>query len=372
MKKTLALLLALLMVFTMLVGCGSKDNASDADTGANDAGETNTDAGTADDAGAADEGAADAGDATTDEGTTDDAGETDAGTGVGLTILYEQDDSMINNYSAIAVNPDAPFVDADGNAVADVYVNVEGAKALINWLMSEEATQLIANYGFEEYGEYLFYTKEGKPTFEGEIAPATEETKVIRLSTTTSVNDSGLLGYLLPTFESTYGYTVEVASAGTGKAIAAAKAGNADLILVHSKSQEEAFVEGGFAYVLEGYEAERLTFMYNYFVLCGPAADPAGCADAPTVKDAFKLIADGEYTFVSRGDGSGTHTKEISLWDESLGITTDAASVEGYSWYQYSNAGMGACLAMAEQMGGYILSDKATVLTFQANNGIVE
>jgi len=369
MKKALALILALLMVCSMFAGCGKKDDAGVADEGTTD-GAVDTgaeDAGTTDE-GTSDEGTADEG--TTDEGTTDEG--TDEPAGVGLTILYEQDDSMINNYSALAVNPDAAFVDADGNPVADVYVNVEGAKALINWLMSDEATQLIANYGFEEYGEYLFYTKEGKPVFEGEIPAATEETKVIRLSTTTSVNDSGLLAYLLPTFETTYGYTVEVASAGTGKAIAAAKAGNADLILVHSKSQEEAFVEGGFSYVIDGYEAERLTFMYNFFVLCGPAADPAGCAAAPTVKDAFALIAEGGYTFVSRGDASGTHTKEISLWNEDLGITTDASSVEGYSWYVYSNAGMGACLTMAEEMGGYILSDKATVLTFQANNGILD
>ena len=291
---------------------------------------------------------------------------------VDLTILYEADEDMINNYSLLAVNPEAPFVDADGNAVSDVVLNNAGAEALINWMISKEAEDLAANYGFDEYGEYLFYLKEDAPVSEAEIPAATEETKVIRMSTTTSVNDSGLLGYLLPVFEDQYGYSVEVFSAGTGKSIANAKAGNADLILVHSKKQEEAFVEEGFSYVLDGQASERLTYMYNYFVLCGPSADPAGVKDAATVKDAFAAIAAGEYPFVSRGDGSGTHTKEISLWPEDLGITDQAESVQNYGWYTYSNAGMGVCLNMAEQTGSYILSDKATYLTFRANGGFEE
>ena len=162
---------------------------------------------------------------------------------VDTCILKEADDKMLNTYTVIAVNPEAPFVDADGNSVADVAVNTAGADALIQWFLTQETLDLAANYGFKEYGESLFYVKDGAPVYTGEIAPATEETKVIRLSTTTSVKDSGLLGYLLPIFESTYGYTVEVQSAGTGKAISAAKFGNADLILVHAKSEEEAFVE---------------------------------------------------------------------------------------------------------------------------------
>ena len=108
---------------------------------------------------------------------------------------------------------------------------------------------------------------------------------------------------LLPIFESTYGYTVEVQSAGTGKAISAAKFGNADLILVHAKSQEEAVVEEGFARTVDGFEAERISFLYNYFVLCGPSADPAGVKEAASVLDAFAAIAEGEYPFISRGDG---------------------------------------------------------------------
>ena len=298
--------------------------------------------------------------------------ETEAALVVDTKILKEADDKMLNTYSAIAVNAEAPFVDADGNAVSDVYVNTAGADALIHWLLSEEALTMAGEYGVAEYGEYLFYVLENVPTYAGEIAPATEETKTIRLSTTTSVKDSGLLGYLLPAFEAAYGYTVEVQSAGTGKAIAAAKAGNADLILVHSKSQEEAFVADGFGRTVEGFEAERVSFIYNYFVLCGPSADPAGVADAASVLDAFAAIAEGKYTFVSRGDASGTHTKELALWPEALGITKEAESFADYTeWYVSANTGMGACLVMAEEMGAYILTDKATFLTFVANDGVM-
>ena len=290
--------------------------------------------------------------------------------GLDIKILLEQDDDMKNNYTLIAVNDAAPFKDADGKAVSGVVVNTIGAKALIDWMLSDEAGQLISGYGVSQYGEALFTLSPDKAVSKAQIPEATDATRTIRLSTTTSVNDSGLLTYLLPMFEAKYGYTVEVSSAGTGKAIAAATMGNADLILVHSKSQEEKFVADGFAKVLEGYSTERLTFMYNYFVLVGPKDDPAKVAEAANVKDAFARIAEGKFPFVSRGDQSGTHTKEVSLWPESLGITTDAASVAAYSeWYLSSNAGMGVCLTMANELGAYVLSDKATFLAFEANGG---
>ena len=298
--------------------------------------------------------------------------DTEGGLVVNTVILMETDSNMLNTYSAIAVNPDAPFVDADGKPVSGVAINTAGADALIQWLLSDEALKLAGEYGVAEYGEYLFYVKEGVPTYTGTIAPATDATKTIRLSTTTSVKDSGLLGYLLPVFESKYGYKVEVASAGTGKAIAAAKNGNADLILVHSKSQEEAFINEGFGRVVAGFEAQRLSFIYNYFVLCGPSADPAGVKNAASVLDAFKAIADGKYKFVSRGDASGTHTKELALWPAALGITKEAESFAAYTeWYISANTGMGACLVMAEEMEAYILTDKATFLTFVANDGVI-
>ncbi len=293
--------------------------------------------------------------------------------GVNLGILIEQDDSMINTYSLLAVDPAAPFVDADGKAVSDVELNTAGADALIKWFHTSKAKNLIDGYGVEEYEDRLFYNLAGTVGYGGEIAEATEETKTIRMSTTTSVNDSGLLGYMIPEFEEEYGYDVEIFSAGTGKAIANAQCGNADLILVHSKSQEEAFVDGGYARVVDGFDAERLSFMYNYFVLCGPKEDPAKVAEAENVLAAFETIADGEYKFVSRGDASGTHTKELTLWPAELGIAVEAESFADYTdWYISSNAGMGTCLLQASEQGAYILSDKATFLTFVANGGVVE
>lgn len=332
MKKFLALLLALMMVLS-LCACSTND-ASDE----NDAEET----------------------------------EEPVASNVNIEILLEEDDSMKNTYTLIAVNPDANFVDADGNAVSDVELNTVGADALINWMLSEEGLKMASEYGADTYGTNLFTLLENAPKSDAEIPQATEETKTIRLSTTTSVNDSGLLSALLPVFEDEYGYEVEVFSAGTGKAIANAQMGNADLILVHAKQKEVDFVDAGFARVIEGQEAERLSFMYNFFVLCGPADDPAGVKDAEDVMAAFAAIAEGGYTFVSRGDGSGTHTKELALWPAELGITEAQESFAAYTdWYVSSNAGMGVCLTMANEQGAYILSDKATFLTFQLNDGVM-
>lgn len=175
------------------------------------------------------------------------------------------------------------------------------------------------------------------------------ENPVIRMSTTTSVNDSGLLSYLLPYFEKATGYTVEVQSAGTGAAIQKAKDGNADLILVHSKASEEEFVS-------EGYGVERIPFMYNYFVVVGPTADPAGVKGSESAAAAFAKIADAKSNFVSRGDDSGTHKAELKIWGDNVPNSQNA------SWYISAGQGMGACLTMASEKGAYCLTDKATFL----------
>ena len=177
---------------------------------------------------------------------------------------------------------------------------------------------------------------------------------VIRMSTTTSVNDSGLLPYLLPIFEEATGYTVEVQSAGTGAAIQKAVDGNADLILVHSKASEEAFVN-------DGYGVERIPFMYNYFVIVGPTDDPAGIKDSANAAEAFAKIKASGSTFISRGDDSGTHKAELKIWGEA------APDAETDTWYVSAGQGMGACLSMADQMNGYCLTDKATFLSNKAD-----
>ncbi|MBQ6268247.1 MAG: extracellular solute-binding protein [Clostridia bacterium] len=175
---------------------------------------------------------------------------------------------------------------------------------------------------------------------------------VIRLSTTTSVNDSGLLPYLLPTFEAKTGYKVEVQSAGTGAAIQKAIDGNADVILVHAKASEEEFIA-------DGYGVERLPFMYNYFVIVGPKDDPAGVKDSADAATAFGKIRESESKFISRGDESGTHKAELKIWgDEKPDPAEDA-------WYISAGQGMGACLTMASEQQAYCLTDKATFLSMK-------
>lgn len=191
----------------------------------------------------------------------------------------------------------------------------------------------------------------GEETTAPDTTVQTPANPVIRMSTTTSVNDSGLLPYLLPVFEKATGYTVEVQSAGTGAAIQKAKDGNADLILVHAKASEEEFIN-------EGYGVERKPFMYNFFVIVGPEADPAGIKDgAENAAEAFGRIADTKSTFISRGDESGTHKAELKIWGE------NAPDAEKEAWYINAGQGMGACLTMASEKGAYCLTDKATFLS---------
>ena len=180
------------------------------------------------------------------------------------------------------------------------------------------------------------------------------ENPVIRLSTTTSVNDSGLMAYLQPEFEKDTGYKLEITSAGTGAAIEKGRTGDADVLLVHAKASEEEFIG-------EGYGEVRVPFMYNYFVIVGPEADPAGVKGSTTAAEAFQKIADAQATFVSRGDDSGTHKAELKIWS-SIGIDPT-----GQPWYISVGDSMGKTLTVGDEMGGYVFTDKATYLAHDNN-----
>ena len=184
--------------------------------------------------------------------------------------------------------------------------------------------------------------------------PAWAET--MRLAVTTSFHNSGLSDVLLPRIARDTGLEVQLLVVGTGQALRLGEAGDVDAILVHSKAAEEAFVA-------EGHGTHRREIMYNDFVLIGPAADPAGVRGAATAPDALRRIAEGGARFVSRGDDSGTHKKELSLW-RAANLTPDG------TWYAAVGAGMGASLNTASGLGAYIMADRASWLNFGNKGGL--
>jgi tungstate transport system substrate-binding protein len=173
------------------------------------------------------------------------------------------------------------------------------------------------------------------------------------LATTTSTQDSGLLDVLIPQFEKDHDYKVKTVAVGSGEALRLAGEGEADVVLAHSPKAEEEFMAAGNG-------ESRLVVMHNDFIIVGPASDPAGIKGMAKAADAFKKIASAESIFLSRGDESGTNTKELSLW-------TSAGIEPGGSWYQETGQGMGATLNVASEKQGYTLSDRGTFLAQKAN-----
>jgi len=180
--------------------------------------------------------------------------------------------------------------------------------------------------------------------------PVIEDSELI-LSTTTSTENSGLLDYILPEFTKDTGYDVKVVAVGTGQALQMGKDGDADVLLVHAKASEEEFVA-------EGHGVERFDVMYNDFVLLGPSEDSLKLKEesGSDIVKALSIISESEKTFVSRGDDSGTHKKELQLWK--------SANVEpSGDWYVEAGQGMGAVIQMANELEGYTLTDRATYLS---------
>jgi tungstate transport system substrate-binding protein len=185
------------------------------------------------------------------------------------------------------------------------------------------------------------------------LAPALSADRSIVVASTTSTQDSGLFGYLLPLFTAKTGIAVKVIAQGTGQALDTARRGDADVVFVHAKAQEEKFLA-------EGFGVKRHDVMYNDFVLIGPNADPAS-VKGKDIETALKAIKAREAPFISRGDRSGTHTAELALWKQA-GIDIEA---EKGPWYRAIGQGMGAALNTASALNGYVLSDRGTWISFK-------
>ncbi|MCG8084365.1 MAG: substrate-binding domain-containing protein [Candidatus Thiodiazotropha taylori] len=175
--------------------------------------------------------------------------------------------------------------------------------------------------------------------------------KIIRLATTTSTDNSGLLKELLPEFQADTGYNVHVIAVGTGKALRMGRDGDVDVVLVHARSAEDQFVA-------QGHGEKRFGVMYNDFVIVGPQTDPAGLSKAKDATTALQLIAEHQAIFVSRGDDSGTHKKELGLWKKA------AVDPQG-QWYREAGQGMGKVLQIAAEMDAYTLTDRGTWLAYE-------
>jgi tungstate transport system substrate-binding protein len=178
--------------------------------------------------------------------------------------------------------------------------------------------------------------------------------KTIRLATTTSTDNSGLLTTLLPAFTQATGYQVHVIAVGSGKALRMGRDGDVDLVLVHAPAAEGKFVA-------EGYGEKRYSVMYNEFIIIGSKSDPAGIRQAKSAKEALAMIAQSHSVFVSRGDDSGTHKKERSLWRKA-GIKPKG------NWYREAGQGMGKVLQIAAEMEAYTLTDRGTWLAYQSKS----
>lgn len=197
----------------------------------------------------------------------------------------------------------------------------------------------------------------GSPVQEAATTTASEEKRSITLATTTSTQDSGLLDSLLPAFEQKSGIQVKVVAVGTGQAIQLGKDGNADVLLVHARPSEDEFVASGFG--INAYDV-----MVNQFLIVGPQDDPAGIKGMATAPEAFKTIAEKKAAFISRGDDSGTHKKELSIW-EAAGLKPEGP------WYLSAGQGMGATLQMADEKNAYTLTDEATYLSRKGDLDLV-
>lgn len=191
------------------------------------------------------------------------------------------------------------------------------------------------------------------------VTPAMAQDKFIVVASTTSTQDSGLFGHILPLFKAKTGIEVKVVAQGTGQALDTGRRGDADVVFVHAKAQEEKFVADGFG-------VQRFDVMYNDFVLIGPKSDPAKVKGGKDILTALTTINAAASPFVSRGDKSGTHAAELALWKSAALAPQDAKP----AWYREIGQGMGAALNTSAAMGAYVLADRGTWISFKNKDAL--
>ncbi|MHA2089721.1 MAG: substrate-binding domain-containing protein [Candidatus Kariarchaeaceae archaeon] len=278
-----------------------------------------------------------------------------------FTILFEGDPDLFNPYGIIVVNP-----------AVHSHVKLQPAAEFIKWLVSPvgqsqiEAYELLNTQLFTPNANLTTISASEQAFWETISVGMTTETTTVKLATTTSARDSGLLDKILPTFYEVSNIRIDVIALGTGAALDTAREGNVDLVLVHAREKEDEFIA-------EGFGIHRLDVMYNDFVIIGPDTDPALIFEASSVADAFKKISSTSSKFVSRGDNSGTHSKELVLWSlSSITINSaDATWSEDNSWYIESGTGMSATISIAFELEGYTLTDRATWLKISSSSDLI-
>ena len=273
---------------------------------------------------------------------------------------------VVSDRLSVAYTLTAP--DPNGDYGEDISINAQGGEALAKWLLGQSALD-----GLTAYQEGLFLPAEEDSVYSGWIAKATDHTRAIRLMTTVNVAEVGLLEAILPAFEEEFGYEVEILAEKEEEIYLCAALGEADLVLAPAPREGDIFAEHANFRTLPGFKQRHIPLLRCPYVLCGPAEDPAGvksigdAADAVVsvselkLRAALKAIAETGCYFISRGDGSEAHWAERKLWPE---------APEG-DWYFAADTEMGPCLTIAEEMGGYVLSDALTFEIFRTWNGIV-
>lgn len=266
------------------------------------------------------------------------------------TVLLKQSDTLRVDYVLTALNPYAQY------GPETPAINTQGADALARWFQTENALKKMG-----DFEDGLFCLPEEQTVYTGWIGDANDYTRTVRLMLTEEIHSVGLLEKNLPLFEAEYGYTVEIVTVEEGQAYMAAALGTADLILAPAPQEGELMADANYFRQIPGFLTKHIPLFYCPYVLCGPADDPAGTADYGDIEGAFTAIARAECYFISRGDYSQTHLAERQLWQ----------TIPEGEWYFCANTAMGPCLTIAEEMGGYVLSDKLTWWEYERLNGII-